>query len=169
MLKETNENPSSLALKAGLARGHLHHIISGKAKSINNETAAKLAAITSFDPHWIATGNGQPYRLGALVSNIPELVIAQAPAEPPKRQKIERPDVVRDDDYPSRGTVIALIRGKVDANVVAALASIRLESDRDPGEAFWMKEVKRLKRALQELESDAVEAEPMPGDRMPPS
>ncbi len=157
LLKERDWAVSHLEQLAGLGSGTLNKLL--KNGTDREPSARTLAAVSKA--------------LG-----IPESALIGAPqrAQPRTESQPRTPQtaVVYDDPYPSRGVVLALLRGKVDANVLAALASIRFNSEDppgDPGEAFWLAEVKRLKRQLDELEREDIlldEVQPEPGDRMPP-
>lgn len=108
---------------------------------------------------------------GIAVSELVDIPQPLAPTVSVPPTITRQTTVVRDDDYPSRGVVLALFRGKVDTNALAALASIRLDSDRDPGESFWVAEIRRLMRQLEDFEhgrTGGVEVQPEHGDRMPP-
>lgn len=158
LLEERDWAVTHLEQIAGLGSGTLSKLL--KAGTDREPSAKTLAAVSKA--------------LG-----IPENELVGAPQRPPLRAEPQARTprqiaVVYDDPYPSRGVVLALLRGKVDANVLAALASIRFNSEEppgDPGEKFWLAEVKRLKRQLDELEREDIlldEIQPEPGDRMPP-
>lgn len=153
--KERGLNTSAIEVEAGLGSGTL-------SKLLDTEVERKPSRKTVM-----AIANTYGIAVTELV-DIPQ-PLAPVASVPPTITR--QTTVVRDDDYPSRGVVLALFRGKVDANVLAALASIRLDSDRDPGEAFWVSEISRLKRQLEDFERGrpaGVPVQPERGDRMPP-
>jgi DNA-binding Xre family transcriptional regulator len=177
VLKHRGMSASALSLKAGLARTHVGLILSGRSQHVREGTLEKLCAAADVSSRWLASGQGprEPYEAAAPAPALPSRPAAAVASS--TGRAIERTVTVYEDAYPSRGVVLALLRGKLDANILAALASIRLESDRDPGEGYWLSEVKRLKRQLEQLERDHVidpgwsserEVQPEPGDRMPP-
>lgn len=153
--KERGLKTSTIEVEAGLGSGTLSKLLDPDTE--RKPTRKTIAAISNT--------YGIPVN---ELADIPQPVaLAPTVAPAPVRQTT----VVRDDDYPSRGVVLALFKGKVDANVLAALASIRLDSDRDPGEAFWISEISRIERQLDDFQkgrSMGVAVRPERGDRMPP-
>lgn len=153
--KERRLTTSAIEVEAGLGSGTL-------SKLLDTEVERKPSRKTVM-----AIANTYGIAVSELV-DIPQPLPPTVSVPPTITRQTT---VVRDDDYPSRGVVLALFRGRVDANILAALASIRLDSDRDPGEAFWISEISRLKRQLEDFERGrptGVEIQPERGDRMPP-
>lgn len=152
--KERGLNTSAIESEAGLGSGTLSKLLDADA---DRKPSRKTV---------MAISNTYRIPVSELVDIPQPIALTSSANTPPVRQT----SVVYDDDYPSRGVVLALLKGKVDANVLAALASIRLESNRDPGEEYWIAEIKRLERQLAEFQrgrSTEVEIRPEPGDRMP--
>ncbi len=150
LLEEKKKTATWLGKMTGLDEGSISRLLNGQRKHPRADTVQAIAAALGVTTQFLLTGGER----------------AETPS-PPVRQTT----VVYDDSYPSRAVVMALLKTKVDANILAALASIRLESDRDPGEAFWISEIHRLKRQLEDFERGVTpgpELQPEPGDRMPP-
>lgn len=146
-LKKRKLSARYLAQQSGLDEGSLSRLIRGE-RNPTGESLQKIASALGVTTQYLLTGSNEP--------------------EPPAPE-VRSTTVVYEDDYPSRAAVIALLRGKVDPQVFDALVTIRFELDGDPGEEFWLKEVRRLKRLRDRFEVDAgAELQPMPGDRMPP-
>lgn len=146
-LKRRKQTARWLAKQSGLDEGSISRLIKGT-RSPQGESLQKIAGALGVTTQYLLTGSDDP--------------------EPPAPE-VRSTAVVYEDDYPSRAAVIALLRGKVDPQVFDALVTIRFELDGDPGEEFWLKEVRRLKRVRDQFDVDADrEVQPEPGDRMPP-
>ena len=177
VVSESGMSQAEVSRLAGLDPSELSRIMKGSKKKEPIAALEQVANALGVSLHWLRTGEGERHERGAVKPVAPKAIVAPvhpAPAAPARvvSRHPAKTIVVYEDAYPSRGVVLALLDGKIDPNILAALASIRLESDRDPGEAFWRGEVKRLRRDLDEIERDGatehVEESPKPGDRMPP-
>jgi len=125
----------SLSLAAGLAHGHVGHILGGRLKpeNVGLGPIEALAKAADVSPSWLATGIGEPN-----------------PTEDPEGA-LTSPAAVRgwdayEERYPSRAIIVALAGDDVSKHVIDALRSICLSSDDDPGEDFWQEQLVRLTR-----------------------
>jgi hypothetical protein len=130
IIAESGLNASALSLKAGLARGHLQTVTSGKTTSMTAITAGKLAAVTNFATAWILTGE-DPVYAGATPTGTPR--------PPASRPKVVRTDIEYDDRYTHRREAVMLVRHEVPGPVIDSVNSIDLKSDEDPSIEEWLK------------------------------
>lgn len=130
---KTGLNQREASKAAGLAPGHVGTIERGETATMNSETAQGLAKVFGVSWQWLMAGDGD------------------APA-PASAASVVTSEAER---YPNRLVAAKLVRGKVDAETVDALLSMRLDSDRDLTVAEWVAEA----RTLQEIRAGIAVAE----------
>lgn len=104
----------------------------GRGARLPLETAQRLAQALNVTVDWLTRGEG-PREAVRLSDVYPVYVV---------------------DPYPSRTEVIALLSGKVEPEVLAALRSATLPSPKDPGHDFWVAYAKDLIRVLRSIDAD---------------